>query len=479
MEPQLLLAFLVYLAILLSIGLLAHKRSTTASDFILGNRSLNFWVTALSAHASDMSSWLFMAYPMLIFSKGLSFAWVAIGLISGMWVNWHFVAPRLRRITEEQGSFTLSSFFESSVGDQGGKIRVLAAALSVLFLTHYLSAGLISMGLLFESLFHLNYYAGISIASAVVLAYTMYGGFVTVAWTDFFQGVFLLLMIVMVPLFATVTVGGFDTVIDAARIKHTYLSIFSDSIFENVEPILMGLAWGIGYLGMPHVLTKFMGIRDSNEMYKSKYVGITWQILALLAATFVGLSGISLFPEGLVNDELIFVEMVQSLFPTFIVGFILCGVIAATISTMDSQILVVSSVLSEDFYKKSWNKEASSEDELRFTRMAVLGVTLLALSIALKRDTSIADKVLYSWTGLGSSFGPLVLACLFCKRITSTAAISGMLVGSGMAMIWPHIEYIGSVNVPSMIVAFSCGLITILALSALTKRQVEDTKKPS
>jgi sodium/proline symporter len=434
-------AFILYFSLLLILGLIFHKKQTSSSDFIMGNRSLSFWLVALSAHASDMSAWLFMAFPMSIFVLGLSRIWIALGLLIGMYLNWQLVAPRLRSMTEAYNCYTLSSFFEKRFKDNSGMIRVISALVMVIFLTHYLSAGLIAMGNLFESLFGLDYFIGLSIAMLVVVGYTFVGGFTTVAWTDLCQGIFLLIVILLVPFMAYSKIDGWQQIEAMAQKQGISLSLAPEANFDAFFTISsLALGWGLGYFGMPHIITKFMGIREVSEMYKSKWLGMSWQLVTLAAAAFVGLIAIAYFPNGLEKPEMIFIEMVKDLFHPFIGGLILCAIIAANLSTMDSQILVCGSMMSEDLYVPLHRSPPSDRKILWFSKLSVLFIALIALALSFNRSTTVLDTVLYSWSGLGSAFGPLVLMSLYSTSINRYGAIAGIIVGSAISMIWPTLN---------------------------------------
>lgn len=472
MHPQIVAAFFIYFLVLLTIGLVAHKKQRTSADFIVGNRSLSFWLTALSAHASDMSAWLFMAFPSAIFLGGMPQVWAALGLIIGMFCNWHFVAKKLRTATEKYESYTLSTFFEKRFGDSSGCLRIITATMSIIFLTSYLSAGLIAMGLLFESIFGIDYYIGLTIATVVAMTYTFSGGFITVAWTDLFQAIFLLLMILLVPIVAFFQLpNGLEGIKAIAMERQISLTLLPDlSGYSILTIIFLVLGWGLGYFGQPHIITKFMGIKSPSEMYKSKYLGMSWQILALLAAAAVGFIGIGFFPQGLEDPQLVFVNMVQALFFPFFAGIILCAVIAANMSTMDSQILVCASVLSEDFYKHMVRKKASQHQLLNASRFSVILISLIALALAFNKNATVLEVVFYAWAGLGCAFGPLVLLSLYGKLANKYGAMAGIIVGGGVAGLWPVLNpYLTSVAVPSMIPGFGLSLLSIYAVSWLTK----------
>lgn len=424
------LAMGLYFTLLLTIGLAARKKNTTEKDFALGNRKLNYWVTAISAHADDMSSWLFMAFPMAIFISGPYKLWLALGLIVGMFLSWHFVAPRLRKETEKFDSYTLSTYFERRFGDSSGIIRVVSAIMILFFMTYYFSAGLVATGRLFESLFHINYYIGISLAILVVVSYVLVGGFVSVAWADFAQGVFLLIMIIIVPIIAYSHTGGISAILEAGHARGVSFDLIPDYSFTTLFAIFsLSVGWGLGYFGQPHILTKFMGIKKTSELWKSKYLGLTWQTLALFSSASVGFIAMAYFPEGLEKPELAFVEMTQQLFFPFLAAFIICGIFAANMSTMDSQILVCATVLSEDFYRRLLHKKATSAQVLFASRTAVVLVAALAFLLAYGQSATIMSIVEYAWSGLGSAFGPLVLMALYSKSTNRFGAISGIAVG--------------------------------------------------
>lgn len=473
MSLSLIFAFLVYFGLLLTVGIYFHKKQTSSAEFVMGNRSLNFWLVALSAHASDMSAWLFMAFPMAILLLGLGQIWIAGGLIVGMFLNWHFVAPKLRTMTEASNSYTLPSFFEKRFNDDSGLIRLLSAIVMIIFLVHYLAACLIAMGALLESLFGIEYMIGLTIAMLVVVIYTFIGGFTTVAWTDFFQAIFLLAMIIIVPVAAYFHVGGWDNIVSAASQKNIPLTLPYLWDFESTLPLfLLALGWSLGYFGMPQVITKFMGIKNASDLNKSKWLGMSWQTLALAAAATVGVIGIAFFPQGLSNPELVFVEMVKTLFHPFFGGLILCGIIAANMSTMDSQILVCASMMSEDLYRRFYKGGVSDKSVLRISQFSVVLVSFIALLLAADRSATILDSVSYAWSGLGASFGPLVLMSLYSNRVTRAGAVLGLLTGCLIVMVWPVLNpMIMTMAIMPMIPGFFGSLAVIYSVSKITYQE--------
>ena len=467
-------SFLTYFAILLGIGFAAYKSSAQevidegeGSSFIVGGRSLNFWVTALSAHASDMSNWLFMGFPAAIYVGGLVELWVAIGLTFFMFLNWHYIAPKLRIETERSKTYTLASFFEWRFKDDSGTIRMLSAFMSVIFFTIYLSAGLYGIGKLFEFAFGVPYALGIVFGIVIMVAYTTLGGFVAVAWTDLFQGFFLLAMILIVPWVALGKVGGISAVISAAKAQGVSLSLIPSYSLASLSRIIMiVLGWGLGYFGLPHVLTKFMGIANPDDIRKSKIVGITWQIITLGAAACVGLVALAYFSNGILDKELIFVTMTQELFSPYFAGLILCAILAATISTIDSQMLVLAGVLTDDLYKRTYRPKATHKELVRVFRLSIVSIGCVAAFIALAKISTIYELVWYAWSGLGCTFGPVVVTSLYGgKQVNRYGAIAGILAGGTISGLWP----LARTTVPGMIPGFFGSLALIYIVSWVTR----------
>ncbi len=467
------LALFFYLSILVFIGYKSHLKHQTSTDFILGSRKMNFWITALAAHASDMSSWIFMAYPAVIFATGLINVWVAIGLTFFMFLNWHFVAPKLRRMTEHYNSLTLPSFFESRFQDTTGFLRISTVVISLVYYTVYISAGLVGLGILIETLFGVPYLLGVSLGILVIIPYLFIGGYVTLAWTDLFQGIFLIFAIVLVPLYALPKVGGIEGLKAAVLAKKSLEGMIpNNSPLTYFKIFSLITSWGLGYFGMPHILTKFMGIKNVEDMPKSKWFGITWQIISLTAATFVGLIGVAFFTQtGLQDDQLVFVNMVTTLFSPFVGAFILCAILGATITCMDSQILVLASNLTEDLYKKVLRKDASSKELLLTSRLSVLIVAIIAYILAISTSSTIFAIVSYAWFGLGASFGPLVIFSLYVKSTTRIGACAGIITGALISCFWPLINKFIPIDIPTLIPGFFISSFTIWLVSFMTKRK--------
>jgi len=454
-----LISLIIYFCVLASIGLYFYFKTKTEKAFLVGDRSINYFVTAVATQASDMGAWLFLAFPAAIYANGMPEFWTAIGLVVFMFLNWHFIAPKLRTQTAKLDSLTLPSFFADCYPKHATIIRLLTATIALVFFTFYISSGLVGLGRLFESAFSLDYHTGVVLGLLSAIVYTLLGGFIAVAWCDLFQGLFLLVMIVLVPLYAFMQGHTFAAISDAAALKHVPLSLVPSS--KDVSSVIMlALGWGLGYFGQPHILTNFMGIDDVHKIRYAKYVGITWQIIVLTASASIGLVSLSYFDTGIANPEMLFITMTNQLFIPILAGFILCGILAATLSTMDSHILVSGSVLAEDVYKASFNKKASSSQILWFSRIAATVVSLLALSIAWTNTSTIYNLVNYAWSGLGSAFGPLVITSLYGKNITGQGAIAGILAGACVSGLWPY-------DLP-LVPGFFASLLAICTISFLT-----------
>jgi solute:Na+ symporter, SSS family len=460
--------FFGYFAVILLIAFASYRKQQSDSDFIIGGRSLNFWLTALSAHASDMSSWLFLAYPSEIFNQGVFYAWAAIGLTGFMFLNWQFIAPRIRTVTEQLGSLTLNSYFETRFGDRSGAIRVVSALMAILFYTFYITSGLYALGILVESLFGLSYVLGISFGLLVVVIYVFMGGYKTVAWIDLFQGFFLLGVIVFIPVFLLLKFGGTGPVLHAVSMKGISTQLFPDLSPKTLWQILMITAgWGLGYFGQPHIITKFMGISRVSEMHKAKWLGISWQSIALLSATWIGLVGVYMFPQGLKESQELILDIVKTTFPPFFAGLVLCAIVAATTNVMAAQILVVASNLAEDIYKRLFRKEASPVELLWVTRGGVIFISLVGFIIAYFKITTIFQLVLYAWSGLGASFGPLLLLSLYLNNLNRYGAFAGILVGGVTAAVWPLFKE--PLGIGAMVAGFACSIVAILGVSYATR----------
>lgn len=435
------ITFIVYLVFLLFIGFYFYKKTNNIEDYLLGGRSMGVWVTALSAQASDMSGWLLMGLPGAVFLYGVGQSWIAIGLFIGTVLNWVLVAPRLRQYTEKTHSLTLSSFFENRFKDPTGLLRIISAIITLIFFTIYASSGMAGAGKLFEAMFNIPYTAAVIGGCIVIVLYTFLGGFLAVCWTDLFQGALMFFSILIVPIFAIFTKGGFSEITAASQIKGISLSLFeSNGGFAAIVAIISTMAWGLGYFGQPHILARFMSIKDVKEMSRSTIIATIWVFISLIGAIFVGLIGIAMYQEAPGGDaEKVFIYMIVDLFNPWIGGVLLAAILSAIMSTIDSQLLVSSSALTEDFYQKIVKHDASEKELIWIGRICVIIISLVAMILALNPKSSILSLVSYAWGGFGAAFGPVVLMALFSKKTTWKSALLGMISGAVICVLWKEV----------------------------------------
>ena len=420
-------AFALYLCALICIGLYSYSRIQDSSDFLLGGRGINYVVTALSAHASDMSSWLFFGLPAAIYFHGVTECWAPVGLLLGMWATWHFIAPRLRTASEQLKSVTLTHFLAKSAHARSHTLIVFSSLLLVFFFLFYLAAGLKGIGIVLEFAFGIPSVTGIVISAVVVMLYTMLGGYLAVALTDAFQAVFLLCMIILVPVITWLNIPS-DSITDIIA-SHTQLV----PTFSWVG-ITTALGWGLGYCGMPHVLTKFMSIDSVKNMKKAQYVGLFWQLIALSSSAAIGLLAQSYFSSPPSSGEHLFMVLVTDQFTPLLAGFVLCAILAATISTLDAQLIVCATVITRDLCQPR-----SSTAQVRITRASIALLSTLAVLIAVQETQTLYEIVRYAWSGLGATFGPLMIMSLYARaHLTERKAVFGMLAGGLTAALWPH-----------------------------------------
>ncbi|EZI29738.1 sodium/proline symporter PutP [Pseudomonas extremaustralis] len=445
-----LITFVIYIAAMVLIGFMAYRSTNNLSDYILGGRSLGSVVTALSAGASDMSGWLLMGLPGAIYLSGLSESWIAIGLIVGAYLNWLFVAGRLRVQTEHNGdALTLPDYFSSRFEDESGLLRIISAVVILVFFTVYCASGIVAGGRLFESTFGMSYEAALWAGAAATIAYTFVGGFLAVSWTDTVQATLMIFALILTPIMVLLATGGVDT---------TFLAIEAQNP-ENFDMLKNGsfigiislLGWGLGYFGQPHILARFMAADSVKSIANARRISMTWMILCLGGTVAVGFFGIAYFsahPEvaGPVNanHERIFIELAKLLFNPWIAGILLSAILAAVMSTLSCQLLVCSSALTEDFYKAFLRGNAASQAELVWVgRAMVLLVALVAIILATNPGSRVLGLVSYAWAGFGAAFGPVVLISVIWKQMTRNGALAGILVGAITVMVWKHFEVLG------------------------------------
>ncbi|MCQ9279262.1 sodium/proline symporter PutP [Staphylococcus borealis] len=469
----------IYFIILLIIGYYGYKQATgNLSEYMLGGRNIGPYITALSAGASDMSGWMIMGLPGSVYSTGLSAIWITIGLTLGAYVNYLIVAPRLRVYTEVAGdAITLPDFFKNRLNDKENIIKIISGLIIVVFFTLYTHSGFVSGGKLFESAFGLNYHFGLLLVAVIVIAYTFFGGYLAVSITDFFQGVIMLIAMVMVPIVAMLQLNGWDTFSRVAEMKPTNMDLFRGTTTLGIISLF---AWGLGYFGQPHIIVRFMSIKSHKMLPKARRLGISWMTVGLLGAVGVGLTGIAFIPDNHVkmdDPETLFIIMSQILFHPLVGGFLLAAILAAIMSTISSQLLVTSSSLTEDFYKLIRGEERAKSHQKEFVlvgRLSVLAVAIVAIAIAWSPNDTILNLVGNAWAGFGASFSPLVLFSLYWKKLTRAGAISGMVAGALVVIIWiVWIKPLAGINeifgMYEIIPGFLVSVIVTYVVSLLTK----------
>ncbi len=396
------------------------------------------WVTALSAQASDMSGWLLMGLPGAIYVGGLAGIWIAIGLFIGTTLNWLLVSGRLRVYTaEDRAASPCRRFFEERFGDPTGLLRIVSAIVILIFFTIYASSGLVAAGKLFESTFSVSYQAAVVIGGAIIIAYTFMGGFLAVCWTDLFQGSLMVVALVVVPLIAYGQAGGIDGIRKGMVAKDIAQSIVPSGGVTALLAIVSAMAWGLGYFGQPHILVRFMSVKSLAKLSRSMVIAIVWVFVSLTGAVAIGLIGIGLFwdvPDG--DPEKVFIYMIGDVMHPWIAGVMLAAILSAIMSTIDSQLLVSSSALTEDFYQKAIKRTATEREVVLVGRICVILISAIALLLALRPSDTILDIVAYAWGGFGAAFGPLILFALFSRRTSWQAALAGMVTGTVVLVIW-------------------------------------------
>ncbi|MFN7231729.1 MAG: sodium/proline symporter PutP [Brevundimonas sp.] len=439
MDTGVLISLSIYFALMLGIGLYAWRASTgDVSGYMLGGRRIGPAVTALSAGASDMSGWIMLGLPGAAFAQGLSAGWIAVGLFFGAFANYLVVAPRLRLHTEmADDAITIPDFLEKRFGDRSHALRLLSAAVIVVFFTLYTSAGLVAGGKMFDSAFDVPYAWGLWITAGAVLAYVVFGGFLAVSLTDFVQGSIMFLALIVVPVAALDGSGGPSAVEAALAAKDpAMLDLFRDA---SVLGMISLLAWGLGYFGQPHIIVRFMAIRSVRDVPTATAIGMGWMAVTLIGAMAVGLTGAAWTAvHGLdVSDpETIFILLSEVLFDPLVTGFLYAAILAAIMSTISSQLLVASSSLVEDAYALLLRRDAGQTERVLVGRLAVVAVALAALGLAWNPESNVLGLVANAWAGFGAAFGPLILLALTWRRMTRNGALAGMLVGAATVLVW-------------------------------------------
>ncbi|EAL8987259.1 sodium:proline symporter [Campylobacter coli JL-CDD-LMH] len=464
--------FVAYAALMLYIGFYFYRQNKNTEDYFLGGRSLGPVVSALSAGASDMSGWLLMGLPGALYASGLIESYIAIGLSIGALLNWSFVAKRLRIYTSViANSITIPDYFETRFDDDKHILRIVCAIVILIFFTFYVSSGLVGGAKLFEATFGIRYEYALTTGTLIIVAYTFLGGYKAVCWTDLLQGLLMMGALIVVPAVMLYHLGGFgEAMAVIEEIKPNALSM-GEGI--GALSIVSALAWGLGYFGQPHILVRFMSIRSTKDIPAATFVGISWMVISLIGACFIGLLGIAYvhkFELTLQDPEKIFIVMSQLLFNPWIAGILLSAILAAIMSTASSQLLVSSSTIAEDFYKRIFNKEASNKTVMNLGRIGVLLVALVAFVISTDKESSVLSIVAYAWAGFGASFGSVMLFSLFWSRMTRIGAILGMITGAVMVVLWKnYLAELFNFPIYEIVPGFVAASAVIIIASLLTQ----------
>lgn len=501
---QVLIAMFSYMAIVIGIGVYYAKKANESSEnYFIGGRSLGPWVTAMSAEASDMSGWLLMGLPGVAYWYGLSDAiWTAIGLAIGTYINWLIVAKRLRRYSTVAGdSITIPDFFSNRFRENKKILMTIAALFILIFFTVYAASCFVTCGKLFSTLFGIKYQYMMIAGAVFVIFYTFLGGFLAESASDFMQGIVMIIALVTVFTAGILAAGGITAVINNINEIPGFLDFFGiaqpklldgiQQINEGGKPIfdvagkyglltiLSTLSWGLGYFGVPQVLIRFMAIRKTNELTKSRRIAIIWCVISLLAAVAIGLIGRSLYPTELLTQsasESIFIVMSSKLMPPLLAGIVMAGILAATISSSDSYLLIAASAFSKNIFQGILKKEATDKEVMLISRITLLIISVFGMIIALDENSIIFTVVSFAWAGFGATFGPIMLFSLFWKRTTREGAIAGMVSGGGMVFLWKLVikPLGGAFGIYELLPAFLFSALAIVIVSLISKEPSQD-----
>ncbi|WP_026553596.1 sodium/proline symporter PutP [Arthrobacter sp. H20] len=463
------IAMVIYMSAMLGIGWYAFRKTSDLDDYMLAGRGLKPGVAALSAGASDMSGWLLLGLPGAIYVSGLIEVWIAIGLTIGAWLNWKFVAPRLRSYTEvSNNSITVPSFLENRLKDKSRILRIVSGIIILVFFTFYVSSGMVAGGLFFESSFNSNYTVGMIVVATITIAYTLFGGFMGATFTDVAQGLLMLIALILVPIIGLVQVGGFDGLTTSIReVDPTFLNIVAGG---SVVAIISAASWGLGYFGQPHIIVRFMAMRTPQDAVAGRRIGVGWMVLTVIGAISTALVGIAYFQQNpnlsLTDPEAVFLDLSQAFFHPFVAGIILAAVLAAVMSTISSQLVVCSSALVEDLYNMVSKRTLTNKQGVVLGRLGVLVVAIVAIVLASGRSESILSLVAFAWAGFGAAFGPTVLLALYWKKLTMPGALAGMVSGAVVVFTWGNSAL--SDTMYEIVPGFFLNLIVAVVVSKLT-----------
>lgn len=488
------IAFALYAVIILAIGIWGFLKSKNSKDYFLGGRQLGSWTTAISAQASDMSGWLLMGLPGSVLVGGMTQSWIAIGLFVGTYLNWLIVAKRLRKMSFAAGdAITIPEYLQKRFFTKSPVVRLVCAAIIFFFFLIYTASAFNGGAKLFQFVFsnyNLKYETALTIGALIIISYTFLGGFLAVCWTDVIQGMLMLVALVVVPIVVLVKVPDLGAAFQNALSETTEIcgNQITDYYWSFIHApdgklatttIISGLAWGLGYFGMPHILVRFMAIKSSDLIKKSRIIATIWVFVTLAAAVLVGGLGMIFLHDpqnaellaefnALESSEKIFMFLASSLLPALIVGVILAAILAAIMSTADSQLLVTSSAVTSDMFKL-FKKNASEKTLMWISRATVIVVAIIAYVIALDDNSTVMGLVSYAWAGLGAAFGPVMILSLFWKRMTMPGAVAGIVVGGASVIVWESVKVFSDTGVYSLAPAFVLAMLAVIIVSLMTK----------
>lgn len=468
-----LIGFIIYLLILFAVGIFTFRYNKTLSDYILAGRKLGIWVVTFSERASGESAWLLLGLPGAVFNTGLSEIWVAIGCTSGILFSWMFISRKLREESEEFFSLTIPEYFENKYHDTSSVIRTFGTLIIVFFFTFYVCAQFIGAGKVLNVTFGISEINGMLLGAVIILFYTIMGGFLAVAWTDYVQSLIMIFTLVLLPIVGIIEFGGWEKIVtQIASTQPDHLSILGGNTgVYAVLSILSGLAWGFGYMGQPHLLARFMAIKKSDDLRKGTVIGISWAVLAFWGAMIIGLIGITAsFAAEITDPEKIMPVMATRLLPGWLAGILISGAIAAMMSTADSQLLVTTSAVSEDIYRKFIKPAAGDKELVSVSRIVTFVVGIVAFVIALSSQTFVFKMVGFAWSGLGSAFGPALFLTLWWKKTTKEGVLAGMLVGTIVSIFWYFTDSLHGLLF-ELFPAFILAFITVVLVSLATYRK--------
>ena len=471
--------FIAYLILMLAIGVIAYQRTKNSTDYFLGGRSLGPWPAALSAGASDMSGWLLLGLPGYAYASGIEAFWLAGGLLVGTWLNWLISAKRLRTYSITTDALTLPEFFSRRFNDNSKLIQVISAFFILLFFLFYTSSGLVAGGKLFETVFGLDYTTAVIIGTVCVVSYTLFGGFLAVSWTDLVQGLLMAAALMIVPI-AAMEGGVGQLSADLTNINPQLLTLWNDTKGEPLSAIaiISLVAWGLGYFGQPHILARFKAARSNKDLTTARRIAVVWTALSMVGAMLVGLVGLIYVTNSGVSiddGEKIFMLLVNSIFHPVVAGVLLAAILAAIMSTADSQLLVSSSALAEDFYKQLVKKDATSEEIVMVGRIAVVVISIVALILAMTPDSSVLGLVSYAWAGFGAAFGPALILSLYWSRMNRNGALAGIVIGGVTIVVWKQLTG-GWFGVYEIVPGIIFSSIAIVGVSLMTGEPEESVK---